>query len=99
MDKRDLIYQAAATTTLTRAELAEALDAILDTITAALAADDNVTIKGFGCFSMKPYPAHEGQNFKTSRRQMLADSRRPVFKPSRSLRQQIEANSAGQEQP
>lgn len=99
MDKRDLVFQAATATTLTRAEIAEALDAILDTITAALAAGDRVKIKGFGYFSMEAYPAHEGHDFKHSRRRQLDAGTRPVFKSSRSLRSRLKEPPANQEQP
>lgn len=99
MDRRDLVNRAAAAGSLTRSEIEEALDVILDTIADALAVGECVTIKNFGCFSMEPYPAHEVHDFQAARRRQSAAGRRPVWKSSKSLRRRLRETSAGGERP
>ena len=61
MNKAELIDAVAESADLSKASAARALDAALDTITAALQAGDQVTLVGFGTFSVRPLAARTGR--------------------------------------
>ena len=62
MNRSDLCKHLAANTSLTNADAAAALDAVISTIADALAAGETVTIAGFGKFSTKDRAARHGRN-------------------------------------
>ncbi|MGB2436640.1 MAG: HU family DNA-binding protein, partial [Candidatus Puniceispirillales bacterium] len=51
LKKNDLIAQVASSSGLSKSDAGKALDAVLDSITSALASGDEVRIIGFGTFS------------------------------------------------
>ena len=62
MNKTELIEKIAAKSGLTKVDSKKALDAALDAIKEALAADDKVALIGFGTFSVASRAAREGIN-------------------------------------
>ena len=70
---------------LTKPEIAEAIDIILDSITEAVALDEKIEIRGFGTFSKKFIRPRKFTNPKTKEISYLGETAIMHFKPSKSL--------------
>jgi len=85
MNKNELIAEIADRAELTKAKAAEAVDAVIDAITASLASGDEVRLVGFGTFSVANRKATEGRNPRTGAVIKIAASKRPKFKAGKAL--------------
>ena len=70
---------------LTKSEITEAIDVILDSITEAVALDEKIEIRGFGTFSKKFIRPRKFTNPKTKEISYLGETAIMHFKPSKSL--------------
>jgi len=70
---------------LTKSEVTEAIDVILESITEAVALDEKVEIRGFGTFSKKCIRPRKFTNPKTKEVSYLGETAIMHFKPSKSL--------------
>ncbi len=70
---------------LTKLQISEAVDAILNSITEAVALDEKVEIRGFGTFSKRFIRPRKFSNPKTKKVSYLGETATMHFKPSRSL--------------
>ena len=86
MNRSDLCKHLAVNTSLTNADAAGALDAVISTIADALAAGETVTIAGFGKFNTKDRAARHGRNPRTGEAVAVPAARVPSFKAGKSLR-------------
>jgi DNA-binding protein HU-beta len=86
MNKQDLVSAVAEKADLSKASAANALNAITDTITAALAAGDSVAFVGFGTFSVKDRAARSGRNPQTGATIQIAAAKVPGFKAGKALK-------------
>jgi integration host factor subunit beta len=73
---------------LTKSEITEAIDVILDSITEAVALDEKIEIRGFGTFSKKFIRPRKFTNPKTKEISYLGETAIMHFKPSKSLLKQ-----------
>ena len=62
------------------------VNAILDTITGALARGDRVELRGFGAFSVKARPARLGRNPRTGAHVSVDEKVVPFFKTGKDMR-------------
>ena len=65
------------------------VNAILDTITDALARGDRVELRGFGAFSVKKRDARTGRNPRTGETVSVSEKFIPVFKTGKEMRQRL----------
>lgn len=86
MNKNDLITAIAEQADLSKAAAGNALNAITDTITKALADGDSVTFVGFGTFSVKDRAARSGRNPQTGETIQIAAAKVPGFKAGKALK-------------
>ena len=70
---------------LTKQEISQAIDIILDSIIDSVALDDKVEIRGFGTFSKKYIRPRKFVNPKTKEVAYLGETTTMNFKASRSL--------------
>ena len=70
---------------LSKLEIREAIDAILDSIIEAVALDEKVEIRGFGTFSKKYIRPRKFINPKTKKISYLGETATIHFKPSKSI--------------
>lgn len=89
MNKSELIDAIAAASDLSKASAGRALDAMTDTITKALAEDDQVVLVGFGTFSVKERSARTGRNPQTGEPIEIAAAKIPNFKPGKALKDAV----------
>ncbi len=89
MSKRQLAQQVAADTGIADRQAESVVDAALAVIAAELAAGRDVTIAGFGKFSVSERAAREGRNPATGETIQIAASRAVKFSPAAALKTQI----------
>ena len=89
MNKTDLIAEVAVKAGLSKKDAEKALNATLDTITAALAAGEKVQLVGFGGFEVKSREARVGRNPRTKETIEIPASKLPVFKAGKALKDKV----------
>ena len=70
---------------LSKSDIADAINIILESITEAVALDEKVEIRGFGTFSKKYIRPRKFINPKTKKISYLGETATMHFKPSKSL--------------
>ena len=70
---------------LTKSQIFEAIDSILESIVEAVALDEKVEIRGFGTFSKKFIRPRKFVNPKTKKISYLGETATMHFKPSKTL--------------
>jgi len=89
MNKGELIESVAAAAGLSRADATRAVDAVLDSVTRALAGGSSVSLVGFGTFTVKSRAARTGRNPRTGEAIQIAASRVPGFKAGKALKDAV----------
>jgi DNA-binding protein HU-beta len=88
-NKNDLIGVVAEKTGLTKAQAADAVDAVFDAITASLKSGDEVRLVGFGTFAVSRREASVGRNPATGAEIQIPASNQAKFKPGKGLKDSI----------
>jgi DNA-binding protein HU-beta len=83
---KDAVAEAAG---LSGADAERALDAVIDTITKAVAQGDKVTIVGFGTFEPRERSARAGRNPQTGAEIQIAATTVPGFKAGAAFKQAV----------
>ena len=92
MTKSELIMRLAKQNPhLVHREAERIVDAILETIAAALARGDRIELRGFGSFIVKERGPRVGRNPRTGEAVQVPAKRRPNFKIGKELRRRINA--------
>ena len=86
MNKTELIAATAEKAELTKKDSDAAVNAIFETISAALASDDKVQLAGFGTFEVRERPARTGRNPQTKEEIEIPASRTAAFKAGQALK-------------
>ena len=89
MNKSQLIEAVAADSGLTKADSSRAIESLLDTVTKTLKKGDEVSITGFGKFSVVKRAARQGVNPRTGESVKIKASKAPKFSPGASLKQAV----------
>ncbi len=85
MNKSELVKKIAEKSGLSQADSKKALEATLDSIKEALAANDSVALIGFGSFSVTERPARQGKNPRTGEVIEIAAKKVAKFKAGAGL--------------
>ena len=86
MNKNELISAVADQCSMTKAQSGEAVEAVLETITGALKAGDEVRILGFGNFAVANRKATTARNPRTGETINVPASKAPKFKAGKALK-------------
>ena len=86
MNKSELIDAVASATELSRADATRATDAVLDSIISTLGNGDQVTLVGFGTFSVRERAARAGRNPQTGETIQIKASKSPGFKAGKAFK-------------
>ena len=89
MNKAELVAAVAAKAELSKKDAAEAIDAVLATITDALKNDDKVQVVGFGTFEVRQRAARKGKNPQTGAVVDIPAAKGPAFKAGKALKDAI----------
>ncbi len=90
MNKSEMITALAEKQNLSSQTAASIVNAILDSMSEALAAGDHIELRGFGSFSVKKYGSYTGRNPKTGERISVKPKRLPIFKVGKDLREAVD---------
>jgi len=96
MNKAELIAVVAERTGESKAKITEAVDAMFEAITEALANGDEVKLPSFGTFVVVKTAARVARNPQTNQEVRVPEGKRPRFRPGKSLKDRLVAGkSAG----
>lgn len=89
MNKAELIEQMADKAGISKVAAGRALDAMVETVKESLVQGENVTILGFGTFSISEREAREGRNPRTGETININSSKIPKFRAGKSLKDAV----------
>ncbi len=89
MNKTELVAAVADVAGLSKADAGRAVDAVVEAITNALKAGDQVSLVGFGTFSVKERSARQGRNPRTGETIEIPASKTPAFKAGKALKDAV----------
>jgi integration host factor subunit beta len=91
MTKADLIEDVSQAVEVSRKESETIVETIFESIIKSLQAGDKIEIRGFGSFRTRPRKARIGRNPKTGARVDVPAKKIPYFKPSKELKDVVNA--------
>jgi DNA-binding protein HU-beta len=86
VNKAQLVDKIAENADISKAAAGRALDALTDSVTAALKDGDQVALVGFGTFSVRERAARSGRNPQTGATIQIAAAKVPSFKAGKALK-------------
>lgn len=89
MNKAELIEAIAESADISKAAATRAVDTFIDQITQSLKKGDQVTLVGFGTFTVKARAARTGRNPRTGETINIAASKNPTFKAGKALKDAV----------
>lgn len=89
MNKAELIDQIAKDAGLTKTQANEALNSFTNAVTSTLKKGDNVTLVGFGTFSVSQRAARNGRNPQTGEVIKIKATKVPKFKAGKDFATQV----------
>jgi DNA-binding protein HU-beta len=89
MNKAELVDAVANAANLSKADAGRAVDAVVNSITNALKKGQQVSVVGFGTFSVKHRAARSGRNPRTGETIKIAASNVPGFKAGKALKDAV----------
>ena len=97
MIKSELIQRIASRNPhLYQRDIEKVVSAIFDEMVEAMRRGDRVELRGFGVFSAKLRPAHQGRNPKTGAAVAVAKKAVPFFKTGKEMRTRLNRESGHQ---
>jgi DNA-binding protein HU-beta len=89
MNKAELIDAVAEETNLSKADAERATKAVLDSIIGELGKGGQVTLPGFGTFSVRERAARTGRNPQTGETMEIKASKSPGFKAGKAFKDAV----------
>jgi DNA-binding protein HU-beta len=89
MNKTDLVDAIAESADISKAAAARALDGFVDAVTGALKKGDQVSLVGFGSFTVRERAARTGRNPQTGATINIKASKNPAFKAGKALKDAV----------
>jgi DNA-binding protein HU-beta len=86
MNKQELIEAVAKAAKLNKRQAGEAVDAVIDSVSAVLKKKQKVALIGFGTFSVTKKKARIGRNPQTGKEIKIAARNVPKFAPGKALK-------------
>ena len=89
MNKTEIIEAMADAADISKAAAGRAFDGMVDSIITALAKGDQVSLIGFGTFSVRERAARTGRNPQTGESIQIKASKTPSFKAGKALKDAV----------
>jgi DNA-binding protein HU-beta len=89
MNKAELIEAVASGADLSKADAGRAVDALVEAVTKSLKKGQQVSVVGFGTFSVKHRAARTGRNPRTGESIKIPASNVPGFKAGKALKDAV----------
>ena len=90
MNKSELVSSVAEGAEISKAAAARAVDAMIAGVQDALSKGEQVTIIGFGTFSIRERAARQGRNPQTGKAMKIAASKSVGFKAGKQLKDAVQ---------
>ena len=90
MTKSDLIAAVATKVGSSKKDSEKAVNAVIESITEALANGESVQLVGFGTFEVRERPARNGRNPQTGAEITIPASKLPAFKAGKALKDSVQ---------
>lgn len=91
MKKSEFVTLVAEKTGLSKKDTEKTIDAVFAAMSDVMAEDDKLQMSGFGTFETKSRAARTGHNPRTGEAIEIAAATIPVFKPSKTLKDKLNA--------
>lgn len=89
MNKTELVASVAAKAEITKKDAEAAVNAVIESVTEALADGDKVALVGFGTFAVKERAARTGLNPRTKEAIEIPAAKVPSFKAGATLKDAV----------
>jgi len=89
MNKTELVEAVADAADLSKASATRAVEAVLNSVTSALQEGEQVSLVGFGTFSVKDRAARVGRNPQTGAEIQIKAAKIPAFKAGKALKDAV----------
>lgn len=89
MNKSELVEAVAESADISKAAASRAIDALVDSVSSALKRGDQVTLVGFGTFTVRERAARTGRNTRTGQSITIPASKVPGFKAGKALKDAV----------
>ncbi len=89
MTKADIVAAIADKLDLSRKDAETAVNVVIDTIRDGLKSNDKVAIAGLGTFETHTRKARAGKNPRTGEEIIIPESKAPVFKAAKALKDAV----------
>jgi len=90
MNKSELVSSVAEGAEISKAAAARAVDSMVSAVSDALGKGEQVTIIGFGTFSIRERAARQGRNPQTGKPMKIAASKSVGFKAGKQLKDAVQ---------
>ena len=94
MNKSEITGRVADRIGMSRSAAGDAVDAVFEAVSEALANGEEVRVVGFGTFGTRNRPARTGRNPQTGESLSIPASTAPAFKPGKALKDAVNEGSA-----
>ena len=89
MNKNELIGAVAEKAAMSKKDAEKAVNAVLETITATVAAGDKVQLIGFGTFEVRERAEKQARNPRTGEAMKVAACKAPAFKAGQAFKNAV----------
>jgi DNA-binding protein HU-beta len=89
MNKSELVEKMAEGADISKAAAGRALDSLIGSVTAELAAGGDVALVGFGTYKVNDRAARTGRNPQTGAEIQIAAAKVPAFKAGKALKDAV----------
>jgi DNA-binding protein HU-beta len=89
VNKAELIDAVASKADVSKVAAGRAVDAVVESVTKALKKGDQVTLVGFGTFSVRKRAARQGRNPQTGETIRIKASKTPAFKAGKAFKDAV----------
>ena len=91
MKKSEFVTLVAEMASLSKKDTEKTIDAVFTVLGDVMASGDKLQLSGFGTFETRERAARTGHNPRTGEEIAIAAATIPVFKPSKTLRDKVDA--------
>lgn len=91
MSKAELVEKIASQAGLTKADAERAVNSFVSVVTDSLKAGEDVTLVGFGTFSVGERAERQGRNPQTGETITIAARKAVKFKPGKALKEEVDS--------
>ncbi|MGM0878549.1 MAG: HU family DNA-binding protein [Bacillota bacterium] len=89
MNKTELVNAVTEKAELSKKDAAKAVEALFETVSKTLAAEEKIQLIGFGTFEVRERSARTGRNPQTGEEMQIPASKAPAFKPGKELKEAV----------